>query len=95
MNKIENIDCLEYIKTLSDKSVDLVLTDPPYSIGFDGGKGWDSQWKTEKECVFFLTAAGVRWKLEGTLSVWCGWIVTGRIEVWWTSIGGKWSGDWT
>ena len=49
MNKIENIDCLEYIKTLSDKSVDLVLTDPPYSIGFDGGKGWDSQWKTEKE----------------------------------------------
>ena len=49
MNKIENIDCLEYIKGLSDNSVDLVLTDPPYFIGFDGGKGWDSKWKTEKE----------------------------------------------
>ena len=29
--------------------MDLVLTDPPYFIGFDGGKGWDSKWKTEKE----------------------------------------------
>lgn len=46
---ITNIDCIEYLKTLSDNSVDLVLTDPPYFIGFDGGKGWDSQWKTEQE----------------------------------------------
>ena len=49
MNKIYNTDCLEYIKTLPNKSVDLVLTDPPYFIGFDGGKGWDSKWKTEQE----------------------------------------------
>ena len=46
---ITNIDCIEYLKTVDDNSVDLVLTDPPYFIGFDGGKGWDSQWKTEKE----------------------------------------------
>ena len=46
---IENINCLEYVKKLPDNSVDLVLTDPPYFIGFDGGKGWDSQWKTEQE----------------------------------------------
>ena len=45
---LENKDCLEYIKSLDDNSVDLVLTDPPYFIGFDGGKGWDSKWKTEK-----------------------------------------------
>jgi DNA modification methylase len=44
---IENKDCLEYLKTLEDNSVDMVLTDPPYFIGFDGGKGWDSQWKNE------------------------------------------------
>lgn len=44
---IQNIDCLEYLKTIDDDSVDLVLTDPPYFIGFDGGKGWDSQWKDE------------------------------------------------
>ena len=44
---IENKDCLEYLKTLEDNSVDPVVTDPPYFIGFDGGKGWDSQWKNE------------------------------------------------
>ena len=42
-------DCIEYLRTIPSNSVDLVLTDPPYAIGFDGGKGWDSQWKTEKE----------------------------------------------
>ena len=46
---IENKDCIEYLKTLETESVDLVLTDPPYFIGFDGGKGWDNQWKTEDE----------------------------------------------
>lgn len=46
---IENTDCLSYLKTLPDESVDMVLTDPPYFIGFDDGQGWDHQWKTEEE----------------------------------------------
>ena len=46
---IENKDCLDYLSNLEDESIDLVLTDPPYFIGFDGGKGWDSQWKNEEE----------------------------------------------
>lgn len=46
---LSNQDCLEYIKSIPDNSVDLVLTDPPYFIGFDGGKGWDSQWGSEIE----------------------------------------------
>ena len=29
---LSNVDCLEYIKTIPDKSVDLILTDPPYNI---------------------------------------------------------------
>lgn len=49
MLTLENKDCLEFIKQIPDKSVDLVLTDPPYFIGFDGGKGWDKQWCSEKE----------------------------------------------
>jgi site-specific DNA-methyltransferase (adenine-specific) len=28
-------DCLDILPTLADKSVDLVLTDPPYGIGYD------------------------------------------------------------
>ena len=50
-NTITNSDCLKYLKKLPDNSVDLVLTDPPYFIGFDGGKGWDSQWKSDREYI--------------------------------------------
>lgn len=42
-------DCIEFLKGIPNDSVDLVLTDPPYAIGFDGGKGWDRQWKTEAD----------------------------------------------
>lgn len=49
MHKLFNKDCLELLKELPDNSVDLVLTDPPYYIGYDGGKGWDSQWKNEED----------------------------------------------
>ena len=51
-NTITNKDCLKYLKTIPDNSVDLVLTDPPYNIGFDGGKGWDS-WKTDREYIMW------------------------------------------
>lgn len=34
-------DCREVLKTLSDNSVDSVVTDPPYELGFMG-KAWDS-----------------------------------------------------
>lgn len=39
LNKIINRDCLEILKELPDKSVDLILTDPPYGIGGDKGVG--------------------------------------------------------
>src|SRR5260221_13829145 len=38
LNKIHNIDCLEFMKTLPDKCIDLVLTDPPYGINFGSEK---------------------------------------------------------
>lgn len=34
-------DCLEYMKSMPDKSVDAVITDPPYGIGFDYGDAYD------------------------------------------------------
>lgn len=40
---------MELLKTIPDNSIDMVLTDPPYAIGFDGGAGWDKQWKTEED----------------------------------------------
>lgn len=30
INKVYNIDCIEYMKTLPDESVDLIIADPPY-----------------------------------------------------------------
>lgn len=33
LNYIDNVDCLEGLKDVPDNSVDLVLTDPPYSSG--------------------------------------------------------------
>ncbi len=41
INKIHNIDCLEGLKLLDDNSVDSIVTDPPYELGFMGKK-WDS-----------------------------------------------------
>jgi site-specific DNA-methyltransferase (adenine-specific)/modification methylase len=32
LNAIKCMDCLEYLKSLPDNSVDLVVTDPPYNI---------------------------------------------------------------
>ena len=44
-----NSDCLKFLSNLENNSVDLIITDPPYFIGFDGGKGWDSQWENESD----------------------------------------------
>ena len=51
MYKIYNDDCLNKLKDIKDKSIDLVLIDPPYNIGKD--KKWD-KWKTVNEYVEFM-----------------------------------------
>lgn len=40
-NKINifNNDCMEVLKKLPEKSVDLVVTDPPYIVKTEGGGG--------------------------------------------------------
>lgn len=37
INKIINADCLDILRQLPDKCVDLVLTDPPYLVETHGG----------------------------------------------------------
>ena len=51
MYEIYNGDCLSIFKDIEDKSVNLVLIDPPYNIGKD--KKWD-KWKTVNEYVEFM-----------------------------------------
>lgn len=40
---LKNGDCLELIKTIPDKSIDLVVTDPPYEVATNGGSFYDSK----------------------------------------------------
>ena len=37
INRIINADCLDILRQLPDKCIDLVLTDPPYIISPHGG----------------------------------------------------------
>ena len=49
INKLYKKDCLEYMKTLPDKSVDLIIADPPY---FQIVKNdWDNSWKNKEEWI--------------------------------------------
>lgn len=72
--QIQQQDCLKFLASIPDKSVDLVLTDPPYYIGYDGGNGWDSQWKTEKDylnwCALWTSECARVLKDERMLIVW-------------------------
>lgn len=51
LNKIYNEDCLEGMKKIDDKSINLIVIDPPYNIGKD--KTWD-KWKTVEEYVIWM-----------------------------------------
>jgi len=37
INKVHCADCLEFMKEMPDESVDLIITDPPYGVDYDGG----------------------------------------------------------
>ena len=42
-------DAIQFLTNLPSETIDLIIADPPYNIGVDGGKGWDSQWSSEEE----------------------------------------------
>jgi site-specific DNA-methyltransferase (adenine-specific) len=48
INKIENIDCKDYLKNVGDESVNLIVIDPPYN---ELPKEWDNfkEWETIKK----------------------------------------------
>lgn len=41
LNQIYNMDCMEGLKLIDDNSIDSIVTDPPYELGFMGKK-WDN-----------------------------------------------------
>ena len=70
INKVIHGDCLEELKTLPENSVDSIVTDPPYELGFMG-KSWDSTGIANnvelwKECLRVLKPGGHLLSFSGT-----------------------------
>lgn len=53
-------DCLEVLKTIPDKSIDLVVTDPPYEIITQGGGFYGSNGKEYRSKTDIITGGNVR-----------------------------------
>ncbi|MDD9158524.1 site-specific DNA-methyltransferase [Aliivibrio sp. S4TY2] len=67
-------DCLNYLKTLPDNSINLILTDPPY---FQVKKNaWDNQWPNIETFLAWLDEVSVElWRVlkpSGNLYLFCG-----------------------
>lgn len=64
-------DCVEYMRTLNDESVDMIFADPPYNIGKDK---WDS-WKSMNDYILWseqwIKEAARILKKNGTMYI-CG-----------------------
>ncbi|MGI2002025.1 DNA-methyltransferase [Shewanella frigidimarina] len=72
--QLVNADCLSYLKTLPDNSVDLVLTDPPY---FQVKKNaWDNQWPDVETFLAWLDEVTLEfWRVlkpSGSVYLFCG-----------------------
>lgn len=59
LGKIHQGDCLPFMRALPDKCVDLVLTDPPYGIGF-GYNGYDDSIENFRKTVIEATKEIIR-----------------------------------
>ena len=42
-----NVDCLEYLRSIDDRSIDMMVIDPPYYNVVN--EDWDNQWKTMED----------------------------------------------
>ena len=70
INKVIEGDCLEVMKDIPDKSVDSIVTDPPYELGFMG-KSWDNTGIANNplmwaECLRVLKPGGYLLSFSGT-----------------------------
>lgn len=75
VNKIYNEDCLGGLHKVRDNSVDLILTDPPYSLGKDYGN--DSDMKSPKEYLIWsykwIDAVIPKLKENGSFYIFLSW----------------------
>ncbi|CTW41750.1 DNA methylase [Escherichia coli] len=104
--KLINADCLEFIQTLPENSVDLIVTDPPYFKVKP--EGWDNQWKGDDDYLKWLDQCLAQfWRVlkpAGSLYLFCGHRLASDIEIMmrerfsvlnhiiWAKPSGRWNG---
>ena len=70
-NTILNTDCVDYMKKLEDRSVDLFVLDPPYMNVVN--QKWDKQWKNiddyKEWCEEWIKLCAIKGKYSA--SMWC------------------------
>lgn len=80
---INRADCLDYLKTLPDDSVDLIATDPPYfRVKPDD---WDRQWKGQASFFEWLSKVLEEYqrvlKPTGSIYLFCGPYLASQTEI--------------
>ena len=83
MIEIFNQDCMDFLNTLEDDSVDLVLTDPPYNVSgkrkfyrdYKSGEQRDisfdfGEWDYNFDPIPFLDLAKTKLNKYGSIIVW-------------------------
>lgn len=78
-----NADCLHFIQSLPDDSIDLIVTDPPYFKVKPNG--WDNQWKGDEDYLKWLDHCLAQfWRVlkpAGSLYLFCGHRLASDIEI--------------
>lgn len=88
LNTIILGDCLDVMKQIPDKSIDLVLTDPPYNasnsnIGLKNGyKTINESWDKGFNPIYFLDIVKDKIKNGGSLIVFCSYHLLGEYLNW-------------
>lgn len=70
LNKVYNMDCIEWMRLIDDNSIDSIVTDPPYELWFMG-KSWDNTGISNNkemwaECLRILKPWGYLLSFGGT-----------------------------
>ena len=82
MQMLTQADCLDYLATLSDNSVDLIATDPPYFRVKTAT--WDRQWKNKTDFLLWLNKVVKEYarvlKPTGSLYLFCGPYLSSETE---------------
>lgn len=80
---IVHSECLEYMRSMQDNSVDAIVTDPPYFGVKD--EDWDNQWKDEAHFIEWIGELSEQWqrilKPNGSLYCFASPKMAARVEV--------------